>query len=196
MAKKLFFSFFIIILFGTGCTTVSPEYKAISNINREVNSFPYVSDNVNYGTKEYLATPELFYENGGDCEDYSIAKYYELRRKGFLPEQLWIVMGIEDNEGHAVLLVNTEDETFVLDNKKNRVYPIRFSRLKPIYKINENSILGFKNNNFRSETFKATFSDDLYLDQIKNAFSGIKKEMKSKQYISNNKIKSQKTSHK
>jgi len=162
----------------SGCTTLTPEQQVIYNINKEVNSVPYVPDHQNYNVDEFLANPTLFYKNGGDCEDYSIAKYYELRKQGFSSEQLWVVMGVEDGEGHAVLIIELKNTTYVLDNKKRTPYNIRYSRLQPHYKMNENSVYGFRESRFDSEIFEGYFSNQDYLTQIQNAFYDIKQNTK------------------
>ena len=59
----------------------------------------------------------------GDCEDYSIAKFYALRQLGFSDEELRIVV-LKDairGVGHAVLAVYTDDDIRILDSLSDMV---------------------------------------------------------------------------
>jgi len=48
--------------------------------NRFWNKVPYYSDLDHWKVEDYWATPiEMLASNGGDCEDYSIAKYFSLK---------------------------------------------------------------------------------------------------------------------
>ena len=42
-------------------------------------ALPWISDDEHWGKRDYWATPiEMLATNGGDCEDFSIAKYLTL----------------------------------------------------------------------------------------------------------------------
>lgn len=74
-------------------------------INRFFNRWPYRHDHEIHAMREYWATPEEFMQRSGDCEDYSIAKFYALRQLGFSNEELRIIV-LKDairGVGHAVL---------------------------------------------------------------------------------------------
>ncbi|MDQ6966781.1 MAG: transglutaminase-like cysteine peptidase, partial [Mariprofundaceae bacterium] len=63
----------------------------IYSANRFFNRVHFVSDNTHWGRADYWATPvEFLATNGGDCEDFSIAKYFTLRELGVPDEQLRI----------------------------------------------------------------------------------------------------------
>jgi predicted transglutaminase-like cysteine proteinase len=94
-------------------------------VNRWVNSRSYVPDAANWKTYDYWATIGEFLKNGGDCEDYAIAKYSLLRALGIPAEQmrLLIVDDRRKRELHAVLAVDTATGTLVLDNQNGEILP-------------------------------------------------------------------------
>jgi len=66
---------------------INPKYKKLSErdklelVNDFMNQPRFVSDIDHWGKEDYWATPiEFLSTNGGDCEDFSIAKYFTLRR--------------------------------------------------------------------------------------------------------------------
>ena len=84
---------------------------------------------------------ELLTTNGGDCEDFSIAKYLTLRAMGVPDEQLRIVYvkALELNQAHMVLAwYKTPDaEPLVLDNLINHIKPAsQRPDLEPVYSFN------------------------------------------------------------
>lgn len=121
------------------------QYKGLSlkamadRVNDKVNKVKYIGDNKNWGKSDYWATPVEFLGRGGDCEDYAIAKYIALRSLG-VPEErmrLAIVHDTYKDIPHAVLVVYTNDGTFILDNQNSSMLngdsPGRY---RPIYSIN------------------------------------------------------------
>lgn len=121
-AKTLFFTPFVtakkwskwlLILFVTGCVTTPPS---LEQVNYEINRYPYVSDMDNYGKDKYFATPVEFYKNGGDCEDYAIAKRYELSKLGYTGMK-YITVTLPEGPDHVVLFV----EGKILDNRSRHI---------------------------------------------------------------------------
>lgn len=94
-------------------------------VNSYFNKFPFMDDDSNWGGP-YWATPrEFLTKGGGDCEDYSIAKYYALKALGVPPADMFItVVGYPEKKGmHAILVVIDGENFYVLDNlKKDTVY--------------------------------------------------------------------------
>ena len=91
--------------------------------NSKVNMLPYRSDGDRFGTPEWW---EAITDEGGDCEDFSIAKYHRLRAMGMRPEQMrFATCFVEPSAAaekrdryHCVLLVDlTPETTYVLDNR-------------------------------------------------------------------------------
>ena len=117
-----------------------PTMRQIKQVNSFFNRWPYRLDIDVYGVSDYWATPEEFLKLSGDCEDYSITKYFALRKLGLPVENMRIVL-LKDtirNIAHAVLAVKIDDETFVLDNVSDLVLPhLKYEHYVPQYSVNE-----------------------------------------------------------
>ncbi|QJB57141.1 transglutaminase-like cysteine peptidase [Pseudodesulfovibrio sp. zrk46] len=109
-------------------------------VNKFFNQWPYRLDSGNYGKSDYWATPLEFLKKSGDCEDYSIAKFYALQELGFSGDNLRVV-ALKDkirNIGHAVLAVFVGNEVYILDNQTNMVLPhTKYKHYVPQYSVNE-----------------------------------------------------------
>ncbi|MDQ7042789.1 MAG: transglutaminase-like cysteine peptidase, partial [Sulfurimonas sp.] len=65
------------------------EIKKLNLVNTWVNGIAYKSDKAVYGVSDYWATLyEFVGKNRGDCEDYTIAKYYILKELGVDPKRM------------------------------------------------------------------------------------------------------------
>ena len=119
-----------------------PLRQMATQVNNMMNSKRYVSDKRNYGQNDYWATPVEFFQKGGDCEDFAIAKYTALRMLG-VPEnrlRIAIVQDLQKNIPHAVLVVYTDQGSMILDNQiKTAIDSNRVSHYKPIFSINQNA---------------------------------------------------------
>lgn len=117
-----------------------PPMEQLKNVNSFFNRWPYRLDIDTYGVSEYWATPDEFLRLSGDCEDYSIAKYYALRKLGFSAEDLRIVL-LKDNIRnilHAVLAVRLDDEKYILDNMSDLLLShLKYEHYVPQYSVNE-----------------------------------------------------------
>lgn len=104
------------------------------------NRWPYRLDIDVYGMSDFWATPDEFMLLSGDCEDYSIAKYYALRELGFAIGDMRIVM-IKDiirNISHAVLSVKLGEEIYILDNLTDMLLShLKYEHYVPQYSFNE-----------------------------------------------------------
>jgi len=114
--------------------------EKLKGVNRFFNQWPYRLDQGNYGMSDYWATPREFLKKSGDCEDYSIAKFYALKELGFSGDTMRVV-ALKDrirNIGHAVLAVYTDDDIFILDNQTVMVLPhTKYKHYVPQYSVNE-----------------------------------------------------------
>jgi predicted transglutaminase-like cysteine proteinase len=99
--------------------------ETLQRVNQRVNALTRISDERNWQTKDFWATPqELFSRGGGDCEDFAIAKFYLLQAHGFTASQLRLMFARLYNpasgaiEPHLVLLYQTAADArpLVLDN--------------------------------------------------------------------------------
>lgn len=122
-------------------TLKSQEPRAqIAAINSFANEKKYVLDLDNYGVADYWAVAKEFLVNNGDCEDFSILKYYSLRNLGFTPDALRIVVVQDTNLRipHAVLAVYFGSDILILDNQVAQVVSHRVAaHYVPVYSINE-----------------------------------------------------------
>lgn len=104
------------------------------------NRWPYRTDQEVYKLPDYWATPAEFLSKSGDCEDYAITKFYALMQLGVPPESMRIV-ALKDtirNLAHAVLVVYTDNDVFVLDNLTDMVLSHkRYQHYWPQYSVNE-----------------------------------------------------------
>lgn len=114
--------------------------EQVKAVNSYFNRWPYRLDIDAYGVSDYWATPGEFLKLSGDCEDYSITKYYALRKLGFAIDDMRIVL-LKDNIrniSHAILVVNLDGESYVLDNVSDLVLThLKYEHYVPQYSVNE-----------------------------------------------------------
>ncbi len=119
-----------------------PLRTMAQKVNEIINQHTYIEDHANWGRSDYWANPVEFFERGGDCEDFAIAKYTSLRSLG-VPEErlrLAIVHDKVKDIPHAVLIVYADDGAYVLDNQVTRMRRAdKITRYKPIFSINRNA---------------------------------------------------------
>lgn len=120
----------------------------LRKIDQLFDTVPYVEDYKLYIDNDYWATPEEFLElNGGDCEDYAIAKYVALKELGWDEGNMKIVVLWDDKMQlhHAVLLVRFEGEEWILDNARpDIVGPEHLPHYTPLYAVNESVSFGYR----------------------------------------------------
>lgn len=106
------------------------------------NQIHWVSDIEHWGKEDYWATPiETLATNGGDCEDFSIGKYFTLSETGVDNEKIRItyVKALDYNQAHMVLAYysSPEAEPLILDNINKTILPAsQRTDLLPIYSFN------------------------------------------------------------
>ncbi len=93
--------------------------ERVAGVQARVNQLPYVSDLANWGMADRWETPAEMFARGGDCEDYALTKYFALRDLGLSESamRIAIVWDSQDQEQHAVLYVEVDGQSWVLDNK-------------------------------------------------------------------------------
>ena len=118
------------------------ELEKLELVNNFFNLVPYYSDLEHWGVKDYWATPfEKLTTFGGDCEDYSIAKYFTLRELGVDDGKMRItyVKALNWDEPHMVLTYAPDPGTIplVLDNLIAEIKPATERKdLIPVYSFN------------------------------------------------------------
>jgi len=118
------------------------EWHKINVVNDFFNQMRFVKDSEHWNRKDYWATPVEFLSTyGGDCEDFSIAKYFTLIELGVPDERLRItyVKAVRLNQTHMVLAYYEEDESepLILDNLDRKIRPASWrDDLLPVYSFN------------------------------------------------------------
>ena len=126
------------------------EIEKLEAVNNFFNRMRFVSDLEHWGRKDYWATPiEFIATAGGDCEDFSIAKYFTLRELGVATEKLRLiyVKATSINQAHMVLgyYETPEAEPKILDNLERTIKPASLRPdLIPSYSFNGNSLWAAK----------------------------------------------------
>lgn len=89
-------------------------------VNKWVNTtIKPLTDLEHWGVVERWSYPDDGY---GDCEDYALLKRQMLIQSGW-PREALLITVVRDNkdQGHAVLMVTTEQGDFILDNQKKDI---------------------------------------------------------------------------
>ena len=104
-----------------------PVQAKLEKVNSLFNVYPYTEDIDTYKVEDYWATPTEFLRNSGDCEDYAIIKWNALMHLGIQEKAMRILVVIDTLRGigHAVLLVQHDNEIYLLDNTTELVLPAR-----------------------------------------------------------------------
>lgn len=116
--------------------------QTLTTVNNFFNRIEFIPDSEHWQQNDYWATPvELLASNGGDCEDFSIAKYMTLIALGVPESQLRItyVKAVELNQAHMVLTwyEKPDAEPLVLDNLIAEIKPAsQRPDLVPVYSFN------------------------------------------------------------
>lgn len=120
----------------------SAELVKLEKVNSFFNLMEYYSDISHWGKDDYWATPlEFVVSGGGDCEDFTVAKYFTLLDLGVSDDKLLItyVKAIDLNLAHMVLTYYPTPDgiPLILDNlNKEMLTADKRPDLKPIYSFN------------------------------------------------------------
>ncbi|MDK9759271.1 transglutaminase-like cysteine peptidase, partial [Vibrio sp. D173a] len=118
------------------------DAQKLESVNRFFNQLYFVDDIVLWGKKDYWATPlEFLGSNAGDCEDFTIAKYFSLLELGVPDKKLRLVYvkALELNQFHMVLAYYSTPsaEPVLLDNLNPEIKRASTRRdLLPVYSFN------------------------------------------------------------
>jgi predicted transglutaminase-like cysteine proteinase len=155
----------------------NPRNRALSDrqklelVNDFMNLTPFKSDAEHWGKVDYWASPvEFLSTNGGDCEDFSIAKYFTLRALGVPDDRLQITYVKElriYNQAHMVLAYfETPDaEPVILDNINKTILPASArSDLLPVYSFNGSGLWLAKEQTGRGQSVGSSDRISLWKD--------------------------------
>jgi predicted transglutaminase-like cysteine proteinase len=118
------------------------EMEKLAAVNRFFNKYDFVSDAIHWDMEDYWATPvEFIASDGGDCEDFSLAKYFTLKAMGVQESKLNLtyVKALSLNQAHMVLTYYEKPgaEPLVLDNLVGDIKPAsKRTDLLPVYSFN------------------------------------------------------------
>ena len=118
------------------------EKEKLLKVNNFFNLFRFIDDSKLWGESNYWATPmEFIGVNGGDCEDFSIAKYFTLLQLGVQEDKMRITMvkATTVNQYHMVLAYYETPASIplVLDNLDHEIKPATKRKdLLPVYSFN------------------------------------------------------------
>lgn len=118
------------------------ESKKLKLVNDFFNQVRFISDDIHWQQKDYWATPvEFLSTNGGDCEDFTLAKYFTLRQMGVPDKKLRLtyVKAVRLNQAHMVLsyFETPSAEPLILDNLIKDIKRASLRRdLIPVYSFN------------------------------------------------------------
>jgi len=119
------------------------EWEKLVAVNNFFNrKIKFVDDIIHWQKKDYWATPFEFIGTGaGDCEDFSIAKYFSLLELGIPDDKLRMtyVKALVYNQAHMVVTYFSEPGAIplVLDNINPAIEPAdKRKDLLPVYSFN------------------------------------------------------------
>ncbi len=120
-----------------------PELEKLKRVNTFFNQqIEFVDDIYLWNSGDYWATPLEFLSRGqGDCEDYSIAKFFTLIELGVPEDKMRItyVKALKLNQAHMVLTYYSSPKAvpIVLDNLMTEIKSANKRKdLKPVYSFN------------------------------------------------------------
>ncbi|MDX2350651.1 MAG: transglutaminase-like cysteine peptidase [Porticoccus sp.] len=124
----------------------SDDKQKLTIVNDFFNGARFVSDIKQWNKTDYWATPLEFLANdAGDCEDFSIAKYFTLKKMGLDTAKLRIhyVKATTLNQAHMVLAYYSTPnaEPLILDNLNKLIKPAsQRPDLRPVYSFNADNL--------------------------------------------------------
>ncbi|KJR98865.1 MAG: sulfate adenylyltransferase [Desulfobulbaceae bacterium BRH_c16a] len=120
----------------------SDDRQKLERVNVFFNKITFVSDIIHWSKKDYWATPiEFIASDGGDCEDFALAKYFTLKLIGVAEEKLHLtyVKALNINQAHMVLTYYEKPGAvpLILDNLIDAIEPAnKRTDLLPVYTFN------------------------------------------------------------
>jgi predicted transglutaminase-like cysteine proteinase len=116
--------------------------EKLVKVNEFFNQQEFISDLLLWKERDYWATPvEFLAQNGGDCEDFSIAKYITLKKLGIDEDKLNLTYAkaVELDQAHMVVTYYAQpgSEPLILDNLNNEIKPAsERPDLLPVFSFN------------------------------------------------------------
>lgn len=118
------------------------DKEKLRKVNTFFNQLQFIDDMTHWKKSDYWATPvEFLSTGGGDCEDFSLAKYFTIKALG-VPEKkinMTYVKAIKLNQAHMVVTYYSTPRAIplVLDNLVADILPATKRKdLIPVYSFN------------------------------------------------------------
>lgn len=118
------------------------DQRRLEAANDFVNQLVFVDDIKHWKQQDYWATPlQTIVSGGGDCEDFSLAKYFTLTGMGMDEDKLRLtyVKALQLNQAHMVVSYYESPKAvpLVLDNLNTHILPAsQRDDLYPVYSFN------------------------------------------------------------
>lgn len=138
------------------------DQAKLEAVNDFFNRARFVDDIKLWRQKDYWATPvEFLARNAGDCEDFSIAKFFTLKDMGMDTAKLRItyVKALRLNQAHMVLAYYPTPSSvpLILDNLTGRILPAdQRTDLRPVYSFNAEDLWLSRSRNEQVKAGKAS----------------------------------------
>lgn len=122
--------------------STTSDIEKLDKANKFFNQMQFIDDIVHWKKSDYWATPvEFLSTGGGDCEDFSLAKYFTLKALGVAESKLNItyVKAVQLNQAHMVVTYYATPEAvpLILDNLVADIQPATNRKdLVPVYSFN------------------------------------------------------------
>jgi predicted transglutaminase-like cysteine proteinase len=118
------------------------DLEKLVKVNVFFNQQEFISDLLLWKDTDYWATPvEFLAQNGGDCEDFSIAKYFTLKKLGIDEDKLNLTYAkaVKLDQAHMVVTYYAQPnaEPLILDNLDQSIKPAsERPDLLPVFSFN------------------------------------------------------------
>jgi len=118
------------------------DSEKLEKVNRFFNQMQFVDDMSHWKKTDYWATPvEFLASGGGDCEDFSLAKYFTIKALGISESKINMtyVKAVRLNQAHMVVTYFSTPGAvpLVLDNINGTILPATKRKdLIPVYSFN------------------------------------------------------------
>jgi predicted transglutaminase-like cysteine proteinase len=149
------------------------EREKLELVNDFFNELTFVDDSIHWEKADYWATPvEMIETGGGDCEDFSIAKFFTLTALGVDESHLRMtyVKALRLNQAHMVLIYFSAPgtEPVVLDNLIAEIKPAHLRNdLLPIYSFNGDGLWLAKQRNVSGQMVGGSERIGLWRDLLR-----------------------------
>ena len=118
------------------------DREKLEKVNAFFNQMQFIDDIIHWKKSDYWATPvEFLASGGGDCEDFSLAKYFTIKALGVSETKINMtyVKAVQLNQAHMVVTYFKTPGAvpLVLDNINSSILPATKRKdLVPVYSFN------------------------------------------------------------